>query len=166
MQPVPAGTRLWLPGSFLLPRAKPALSTSPSPFSPEDEGPDLLVWSKWAQSQLCAVEYSRGQWKGTWSERTVLDMVDPYVLLDFPVDLEANIHLTWVRVSAFFCLSSSFLQFSDSFPSFPCLFLKFLHLSSSSFHLFQALLVSYIILLLTLLCKTTSIHILPISQSA
>lgn len=57
------------------------------------------------------------------------------MLLDFPVDLEANTPLAWVRVSAFLCLSPSFphsfpdcfnsSHLSFTFPSIPSPFLGF-----------------------------------------
>lgn len=127
--------------SFLLPRAKHALSTSPTLISPENKGP--VLFSAWQCVALLLRRTKSVMPHGIW-QRTVkrkmirnnkvLVTLDPRMLPVFTTNLETNIHLTWVRVSAFLCPSPSFPLTLSQPSSIPCTFFTLYSLTISYYY--------------------------------
>lgn len=148
-----SGFQAVLAAPFFFPGLSLPCPQRPAP-SADDKGPDLVFWCKWAQSQLCPVEFSRGQWKGGWSDGTVLGMVDPVCcLISQWVWKQILIHL-----GQSLCFSLFIPVFSSQFSRLLQFFSPFLHFSCSSGSLTTSSYYSQ--------CKIASIHILLISQRA
>lgn len=64
----------------------------------------------------------------------VLVTLDPCILPVFPTNLETNIHLTWVRVSAFLCPSPSLPLTVFQPSSIPCTFFTLCPLTVSYYY--------------------------------